>query len=258
MISRRSLRPCLLVLCCSFSLSVGTLLGSAPQARAERAAVLKVSANTAQGTTQTGIQRLTLGVHGLNLSFLALNESIQKVWLDDPTRVVIDFDGCLVGALGGGGGGSSSSSCGGASIIRLRQLPQPIAFPKGLFAEQSTTQLTVITVSGSTRKLYQFQLVLAGGTPPYSMVEIIPSPAPAPAQLVSVSQEYQQTVLRQLSKGLAIAESKQMLDRQSAAYQQAVATIALMQGGKPFAEATKQTGVPNALVDRLRALGSVP
>ena len=226
---------------------------------AELAAVLRVSSETAEGTTQTGMQRLVLGTQGLNLSFLKLNETVQKVWLDNPSRVVIDFDGCLAGGgLGGSAAVNGSAPCGGASVIRLRQLPQAIDFPKGIFAEGNSTQLTVITTSGSGRKVYQFQLVLSGGQPPYSMVEILPSPAPAPAQLTSISQEYQQTVLRQLSKGLAIAESKQLVDRSSVAYQQVVATIALMQSGKPFAEALKQTGVPNALVDRLRAFASAP
>lgn len=227
-------------------------------AQAETAAVYRVSSETAEGTTQTTLQRLILGTQGLNLSFLKLNETVQKVWLDNPSRVVIDFDGCLSGGGLGGSPSGGSTGCNGASLIRLRQLPQAIDFPKGLFADGSTTQLTVITTSGSGRKVYQFQLVLAGGQPPYSLVEIIPSPPPAPAQLVSISQEYQQTVLRQLSKGLAIAESKQLVDRTSTAYQQVVATIALMQGGKPFVEATKQTGVPNALIDRLRSFGSAP
>jgi len=235
-------------------LSSGLALTAVP-VRAEVAAVLRVSSETAEGTTQAGMQRLVLGTQGLNLSFLKTGESVQKVWLDNPSRVVIDFDGCLAGGPGGTPGGSSTG-CNGAALIRLRQLPQPIDFPKGIFADGNTTQLTVITTSGSTRKVYQFQLVLAGGQPPYSMVEIIPSPPPAPAQLTSISQEYQQTVLRQLSKGLAYAEAKQLVDRSSGAYQQLTATIALMQGGKPFAEAIKQTGVPNALVDRLRAYGS--
>jgi len=247
---------------CFLALLSGTPLLTVPltarPSLAEKAAVLRVSAETAEGTTQTGMLRLVLGTEGLNLSFLKLNESIQKVWLDNPSRVVIDFDGCLAGGGLGGSQSGASASCSGASIIRLRQLPQAIDFPKGIFADGNSTQLTVITTAGSTRKVYQFQLVLAGGQPPYSLVEIMPSPPPAAAQLVSVSQEYQQTVLRQLSQGLAIAESKQVLDKQSSAYQQVVATIVLMQGGKPFAEALKQTGVPTALVDRLRGFGSAP
>jgi len=234
---------------------ITTLLTLLPRAaQAETAAILKVSAETAQGTTQGGQQRLVLGLQGVNLSFLATNETIQKVWLDNPSRVVIDFDGCLAAS----GQSGSGSSCNGASIVRLRQLPERIDFPKGFFADSKTSQLTVVTTAGGSRKIYQFQLVLSDGMPPYSTVEIIPSPPPAPAQLTSISQEYQQTVLRQLSQGLAIAESKQVLDKQSSAYQQVVATIALMQGGKPFAEALKQTGVPTALVDRLRGFGSAP
>lgn len=244
------------------ALALGLSASRLPAAPLLAQAVQNVSSDTAQGTTQTGPQRVQLGYQGVNLSFLKTGETIKKVWLDDPTQVVIDFDGCLASQLdaaggGGGGGTASGNECNGAAIIHLRQLPAPLNFPKGLFAGGNTS-LSVVTQNGSERKLYQFQLVLAGGNPPYRTVEVLPSPAPAPAQLVSVSQEYQQTVLRQLSKGLAIAESRQMVDKQSAAYQQVVATVALMQGGKPLAEAMKQTGVPLRLVDRLRGLGSAP
>jgi len=124
-----------------FSLPLLTLSLTALPSVAERAAVLRVSSETAEGTTQAGMQRIVLGTQGLNLSFLKLNESVQKVWLDNPSRVVIDFDGCLSGggALGATGS-SSATSCGGASLIRLRQLPQAIAFPKGIFADGNSTQ----------------------------------------------------------------------------------------------------------------------
>ncbi len=232
---------------------VGLAIGGASPAIAETA-IQNVGAETARGTTETSRQLIVLGYQGVNLNFSRTGETIKKVWLDDPTQVVIDFDGCLDSGMSGSG--ANGNDCGGATIIHLRQLPGKIDFPAGYFAGGTTTQLTVITQSATERKIYQFKLALRGGTPPYSTIDIIPAPPPAPAQLTSISQEYQQTVLRQLSKGLAIAESKQLVDRSSSAYQQVVATIALMQGGKPFAEAIKQTGVPNALVDRLRAYGS--
>ena len=136
---------------CCFITSV--LLISLPlMARAETAAILKVSAETAQGTTQGGQQRLVLGLQGVNLSFLSTNETIQKVWLDNPSRVVIDFDGCLA-ASGQSGRGSS---CNGASIVRLRQLPERIDFPKGFFTDSQTSQLTVVTTVGQTAKSINF------------------------------------------------------------------------------------------------------
>lgn len=239
-------------------LSVLPVVVTASPSLAQTAAVLRVSSQTAEGTTQAGMQRLVLGTQGLNLSFLRLNESVQKVWLDNPSRVVIDFDGCLSGGGLGGGDNNRASACSGASIIRLRQLPQAIDFPKGIFAGGNSTQLTVITTASGVRKVYLFQLVLAGGIPPYGMVEIVPSAPPAPAQLVSISQEYQQKVLSQLSQGLAIAETRNQIDKTSLAYQQLTTTIALMQSGKPFAEAVQQTGVPSALVNRLRGYGNTP
>ncbi len=214
-------------------------------AHAEKAAKLSVTTQQAQGTAETGMQRIVLGMQGVNLSFVPTGETIQKVWLDNPTRVLVDFDGCLAVA------GQSDSNCNGASIIRLRQLPQAIAFPDGLFPG-GNIQMTVIT---STRSIYQFTLVLAQVST-YGLIEIIPSAPIASAQMVSVSAEYQQTVLRQLSRGLAHAEAKKLIDTNSPAYSQVKQTITLMQNGTPFAAATKQTNVPSKLIERLRGYGN--
>lgn len=223
-----------------------TVLLSPMVAKAERAATLRVTTQQAQGTSETGMQRIVLGMQGVNLSFVPTGETIQKVWLDNPARVLVDFDGCLAVS-----GQTDSSNCNGASIIRLRQLPKPIEFPSGMFPD-GNIQMTVIT---SSKSIYQFTLVLAQIST-YGLVEVIPSPPIAGAQLVSVSQEYQQTVLGQLSRGLAYAEAKKLIDTNSQAYAQAKSLIAAMQSGISFAEATKQTNIPSSLVERLRSYGS--
>lgn len=223
--------------------------------QAEQAAIQKVSSNQAQGTTQTGVQKVVLGMHSVNISFIPTGEVIQKVWLDNPSQIVIDFDGCLPSAANQNQGSSCSENS-GATIIRLRQLPKPINFPAGYFSNTRTVNLTVVATDGSARKLYQFQLVLGGGNPPYSTIEVIPAPAPAPAQLESISAEYQRTILTQLSRGLAHAEANGMIDRSSGAYSQMQQTIALMQSGTNFEQAVAQSGVPRKLVDRLRMYGS--
>lgn len=229
-------------------------LGLVSPAAASPRAVLSLSTQTAQGTWESGVQRLILGsTQSTLIDFSETGETVQKVWLDNPSQVVVDFDGCL---SGGGFTPSTSGSCNGngAKIVRLRQLNRAIGFPPfALTGTGSTTQLTVITSRGGDRTVYQFQLLLRRGAPPYSLVRLIPAPPLAPAQLVSVSQEYQQTVLRQLSQGFAYAEANQLLDQRNPEYNRLVQCIALMQQGTAFAEAMQRSGVSPKLIDRIRA-----
>jgi hypothetical protein len=230
-----------------------------PSGAIAQTAVQNVGAETAQGTYQTSVQRVVIGnTQGVTLSWLQTGETLQRVWLDDPSRVVVDFDGCLPSALlNSGEGGNSTDQCGDAQVMRVRQLNQRIEFPVNVTASRGNlVSLTVVTTNpAGQRKIYQFQLVLTGSAPPISLINIIPAPALAPAQLTSVSQEYQQTILRQLSQGLAYAEASKLIDTGSPAYTQLRQAIALMQQGTPFAQAVQQSNVPNALIDRIRSYG---
>ncbi len=217
-------------------------------AAANPRSILSITTQDAQGTWDSEIQKIVVGTSQSTLiSFSEIGETIQKVWLDNPSRVVVDFDGCLTNA-------ASGSCSGGATIMRLRQLKEAIPFPPyAVTGTEQSTHLTVITLQGSERKVYQFQLVLKPGQPPYSLVRLIPSQPPAPAQLASISQEYQQTVLRQLSQGLAYAEAQKLLDKTHPEYSRLIQCIALMQRGTAFVEAMKQSGVSGKLIDRIRS-----
>jgi hypothetical protein len=230
------------------------LVGGLPMQRAlAQTAVISVSAQTAQGTQDTGVHEIILGsTQGVNLSFIRTGETITKVWLDDPTRVVIDFDGCLNAA--GSGSSGTGTGCNGASFVHIRQLPSPIDFPQELVTgDGGSTLLTMVTSGSSGVKVYQFRLIIRQGKPPYSLIEVTAAPPATPAQLVNISQEYQQTVLRQLSAGLATAEAQGLVDKTSPTYAQVIQCIALMNSGTPFATALSQSGVPRALIDRLRS-----
>lgn len=214
-------------------------------------AVLRISTQQAQGTPDTEPQVVKLGTqNGVNLSFIKTGELIQKVWLDNPIQILMDFDACLPGGNGGEGG------CTGATIVHLRSLVSPLEFPKGIFSDPRITSLTIVTNKSGTRTIYQFRLSLVSGKSPYPLVEIFPSPPISTAQLTNLTVQYNQTVTSQLSKGLATAEAKGMIDRSSPSYEQAKRLIALLGQGTPFGTALVQTGIPSAVVDRLRSLGN--
>lgn len=249
--TKRNSRAAHLTCWCAGSLLLAMATFTCTSAMAkESGAVLNVSTKQAQGTTETTMQRIVLGYEDVVL-VVPQGEVIQFARLDNPSQVVVNFDGAMAERSSGDGG-----STGNASMLFLRQLNEAIEFPKGMFANPKQATLTVVTNGGGKTNLYRFRLVLAGGTPPHSIVQLIAAPAPAPAQLVSVSQEYQNTVLRQLSQGLAYAESKKMIDTSSQSYAQVKTLIALMQSGTPFAQALPQSGAPSRLVDQLRSYAS--
>lgn len=257
-ISNSFLRITAPVVTASTILTLGIPVIDYAPAQAESATVLRISSNTAQGTDQSPSTRVILGQEAVNISFVQTGEVIQKVWLDNPSRIVLDFDGCLLSQMGEDGHSSNSNGCNGASIIHLRQLPTNVGFPTDVFPESRAVSLTVITSgNGANRKLYHFNLVLAAQTQ-YRLIEILPSPAPSPAQLTNLSQEYQRTVLSQISRGLAYAEANKMIDTTHPNYARVRTLIALMQNGSSYIDARKQSNTPEALIDKLRALGNKP
>lgn len=123
-------------------------------------------------STETPLIGLAPG-SGVNITFIPSERIIQKVWLDDPTWVVVDVDGCLVGF----------------STLRLRsgltECERPTATTVHLkrinplriegFSSTGRSLLTVITSGESgDLKISTFRIVQRSN-PGASIVEIIPS-----------------------------------------------------------------------------------
>ncbi|MEM7770783.1 MAG: hypothetical protein AAF327_09750 [Cyanobacteria bacterium P01_A01_bin.37] len=232
--------------------SAPILVAIAPSVSAQNAR-LAVTSETAAGTYESNVYQLTIGTNqGTTLSFIPAGIVIQQIWLDDPTRVSMLFDGCLPSSVTPNAQGRCGQDA-GAQIVRLRQLSSPIDFPENIAATGRNPMLTVIGINASgAREVYQFELVLNGGTPPFSLVEVIPSAPPSPAQFELITREYQREVLSQLSQGLAYAEAQHLVDQQSQAYENLRSMIALMEGGTAFDAAMQQTNTPRNLVSAIR------
>lgn len=96
-------------------------------------------------------------------------EVVKKAWIDDPSRIVLSFDGNLCQSSGG-----SQCNNEGATVIHLRQI-KPIAFPDLPRSPGGGTLLTLITEGGSAgRKIYQFKVVPVAGQPKYTVLSISP------------------------------------------------------------------------------------
>jgi hypothetical protein len=99
--------------------------------------------------------------HGTTLNFRAVNEKVQRVWLDDPSQVTVDFDdvNCR----------SQEQPC-AAQVIHLRRIKQ-LKFDD--LPTTPTTSLTVVTDKG----IHQFQLSFpSSGKPKSTIVNITPDP----------------------------------------------------------------------------------
>jgi hypothetical protein len=95
--------------------------------------------------------------HGTTLNFRAENEKVQRVWLDDPSQVTVDFDdvNCR----------SQEQPC-AAQVIHLRRIKR-LKFDD--LPTTSSTLLTVVTDKG----IHQFQLSFpTSGKPKSTIVNI--------------------------------------------------------------------------------------
>jgi hypothetical protein len=85
--------------------------------------------------------------HGTTLNFRSVNEKVQRVWLDDPSQVTVDFDdvNCR----------SQEQPC-AAQVIHLRRIKR-LKFDD--LPTTSSTSLTIVT----DKSIHQFQLVFPSG-----------------------------------------------------------------------------------------------
>lgn len=115
-------------------------------------------------STETPLIGLAPG-SGVNITFIPSERIIQKVWLDDPTWVVVDVDGCLVGY-------STECERPTATTVHLKRI-NPLRIEG--FSSTGRSLLTVITSGESgDLKISTFRIIQKSN-PGASIVEIIPS-----------------------------------------------------------------------------------
>jgi hypothetical protein len=182
--------------------------------------------------------------HGVSVSFYETGEVIQRVWLDDPSRILMDVDGCLQGL-------SDRSNCkdSGAGLIHLRQI-NPVSIP-GMPTAKNGAHLTVITQSSAgTRQVYNFRVLTGKGTPRYSTISITPDvtrkEAP-PADSIIVTS---------ITRGLQVAAEKRWITPSNPLWQKLQQLIQELQSGKNLTSAAESVKVSPQLIERLLQLGS--
>jgi hypothetical protein len=99
--------------------------------------------------------------HGTTLNFRSANEKVQRVWLDNPSQVTVDFDdvNCR----------NQDQPC-AAQVIHLRRIKR-LKFDD--LPTTSSTSLTVVT----DKSIHQFQLSFPiSGKQKSTIVNIVPDP----------------------------------------------------------------------------------
>lgn len=192
--------------------------------------------------------------HGVSISFYNSGEIIKKIWLDDPSKFIVDVDGCLEGMKG-----CSDDNVGAGLIhlrkintIKIRGLPQ---------ASSYGSHLTVITQSNIGKKVYHFSIVPGTGKPEYSRIDIVPSqntittasrqakPAPRPVDYTAVSDS------KYIAKGMEIAIAKKWLAPNTKLWNRLNKLVLLRSQGKDLELAATQAKVSMKVVKKLMLLG---
>jgi len=222
------------------SLLSATLCLSIPEAIA--APVRTVSTTQAQGRTSSLQTILVWKGSGTNLSFLPTGEQIQRVWLDDPSRITLDFDAPLCQ-------GSDRRRCSrsSATVIHLRQI-NPVNWA-GL-PKANSTLLTVITDGSRGRQLYQFRVAYGSGTPQYSTIEVQPQ-----AIVSRAASNSRSPGLQTVERGLQIAIRRRLVKPQAAIVGRVRQFLTLSRSGIGVPLAAQRAGISLALVNKLAHLG---
>lgn len=253
----------------SFSLlCITALIGTIQYPTQAQQSIRQISINQARGENGAQIPILEISpIYGLNISFIRTGETIRKVWLGDPSRIVIDFDSPLA-SIDSQDQARNPASAGGASIIRLRQLARPLALNLNLpeaARSSNETSLTIVTVSSSGRKLYQFRLALANRSR-YSTIEVVPDTAmtvsrpgsvaaPRQSQVNTLSQPAPRKTdprIRQLYRGVESAYQQGLLSLEE---KQSIETALTLAEASSLEAATRDLGISLSLIDKLLKLG---
>ena len=192
-------------------------------------AIREISSRSASGAGAIPSVKVFPG-SGLNISFIATGERIQKVWLDDPSFLTVDFDSALPGA----------------SLIHLRRINY-IHFEQ--IPSGNSTLLTVITEGKNGKQQYLFNITYGQGSPDYVALNIVPD-----------KQEKQASVFleQQIRQGLTVAQSRGLISQKNNnlnLISRVESFLEQLKAGKTPEAAAANSGISMALVNKLSSLG---
>ena len=182
---------------------------------------------------------------GVSINFTSSGETIQKVWLDNPSFVTLDADGCLNGL-------PSSGNCQGstASLIYLRRI-QDLSIP-GL-PKTNHSLLTVVTENQGQKNVYLFRIVKAK-SPSLLVFEVVPNRPQNPHQTTPSNEPTVITTAR-ITNGFKKAIAQKLLSEDGALAKKINLFIGYLESGYSKYNAAQQAGLSQPIVNKLEALG---
>jgi hypothetical protein len=211
------------------------------------APVQSIFASRAEGKNGQPLATITLWPgYGTNLNLIPTGEVIKKAWLDDPSRIAIDFDGCL--ARSGEGQGAAGDNC-GTTVIHLRPITG-VTFPGLTSSENATTLLTLIAEGSEGKKLYQFRVEMGKGAPQYNTLTVYPDSQGTPYIDVGL----RKATVEDISKGLSLAEAQKLISRRDAAWSKVQNFLAQVRSGESVGSSLQRSGANMAIITKLAEL----
>ncbi|MBE9171122.1 hypothetical protein IQ238_27615 [Pleurocapsales cyanobacterium LEGE 06147] len=210
--------------------------------------VIDFSTSQAEGRTGS-IPSLTVwpGM-GLSLNFSGTGSRIVKAWLDDPSRLTLDFDTPLCSSEG-------NSRCGGgATVIHLRRI-YPLQFAH--IPSTPMTLLTVVTEVQGARKVYYFNVSYGSGRAKYVAANINTDPRPALQQQQRLEEAARARADR-IERGLKIARQRDSSQQNERVFERVETLLARVRSGMSFADALRRTNLAPSVLEQLEALANLP
>jgi hypothetical protein len=212
---------------------------------AQAAPVQSIFASRAEGKNGKPLATITLWPgHSTNLNLIPTGEVIKKAWLDDPSQVAIDFDGCLPRE---GQEATAENRC-RATVIRLRQTGDTAPGPTN--PENGSPVLILISEGSQGKKLYQFRVEMGKGVPQYDTLTVYPD-----AQgTASIDVGQRKATVEDISRGLSLAETQKLISRQDAAWGKVQNFLAQVRSGESVDHALQRSGSNMAIITKLAEL----
>lgn len=171
---------------------------------------------------------------GISIDFSKSGERVYKVWLDDPSKLTVDFDGPLES---------------GAQVIHLRRITG-LSFenlPSG-----HSTLLTVVTRSGNTSNVYYFNI--GYGATDVTGISIVPATSSTLADSAG-SAEMEPVELEMVRLGLQDAISNNVISPESPVIERVEQFLTASATGTAQRIAANEAELPWSVINRLAIRG---
>jgi hypothetical protein len=206
-----------------------------------------VSVERAMGKLGTPYQVFLSPGTGVSIS-VPDGEFIEKVWLDDPSSIVVDANGCLSGLprIGECKGGD-------ATALHLRSIER-LNFPGVLVSRSSLLSVMAATGSGK-RNIYLFEVIPSERAKQTVFSIAIENPQPVPQSAPQVEVRPTAIAAQAVERGAAIAASASLYPQNSPIWNRVRDFVSRLNAGQSVKAAAAASGVSLELLYKLQTLG---